>query len=87
VPCLDDVIARQHVAACIASDGGGQPAGFRVGADEDEQAAAFVTLHVAARGIANVDRRDMRVAVRGDDLRLQPDRDVRLLADLVDQIA
>ena len=58
-PGLDHVVAGQHVAPRVAGDLGGQPIGFRVGADEDEEASAATSPHLLAHAVADVDRREM----------------------------
>ena len=86
-PGLHHVVTGQDISACIACDVRRQPPGLCVGSDEDEKAAAVVSAHRCARAVAYVDRRQMGVAVRGDDFRPQLDRHVRFPAELLDQIA
>src|SRR5690348_11753262 len=72
------VVPGEHVATRVARDGGRQPVGLRIGADEHEESAARVLLHATAGGIANVDRRQVRVTVGSDDLGSHAYADVRL---------
>ena len=62
-PARGDVGARQHEAALVERDLGRQPGRVRVGADEDEQAAARAADLRPGGAIADVDRLELDVAV------------------------
>ena len=84
-PGLHHVVAGQDIAARVARDLRRQPLGLRVGADEDEQAAAVVPAHLA------VAPSRMSIAVRwcrraSADFGAQRDLDVRLAPQLLDQV-
>ena len=63
-PGLHHVVTGQDISACIACDVRRQPTGLRVGSNEDEKAAAIVSLRLCACAIAYVDRYQVGVTVR-----------------------
>ena len=62
-PGFFQIVSGEDVSARVARDVGWQPRGFRVGADEDEQAAAIMPAHFRAGAVADVDRGQVGVAV------------------------
>ena len=86
-PGLHHVVTGQDIPSIIARDVRRQPLRLRVGANEDEKAAAVVPAHSLLRAVADVDRGQVGVAMRGDDFRARPNAHVRLGPELLDQIA
>src|SRR2546423_14887486 len=63
-PGLDHIVTGQDISSIITRDVRRQPPGLRIGANEDEKAAAFVLLHLGSRAITYVDCGQMGVATR-----------------------
>ncbi len=83
---LPQIVSGQHVPLRIARDVSRQPFGLGVGADEDEQPGAVVAAHLVAGVVADMDGGQVGFAMDGVNLRPQRGRDVRLAAQLLDQI-